>query len=73
MPADAQPETSFELIEDTWFTLRDGYDDALQLAQTEADRSDLLHQRDGARDAYYMALGKLFDEQDEFIKKPRRS
>lgn len=72
MPAKSQPPSSFELIEDTWFTLRDNFDDALRLAQNKADRNSLLHDRDGARDAYNMALSKTFDEQDEFIKKTKK-
>jgi hypothetical protein len=69
MPA---TQSSFNLIEDNWFTLRRSFDDAQQRLNTKADRDRLLADRDGARDAYYVARGKDFDEQDAFIKKTKK-
>jgi hypothetical protein len=63
---------SFDLIEETWFNLRRSFDDAQQRLSTKAARERLLADRDGARDAYYAARGKDFDEQDEFIKKTKK-
>lgn len=64
--------TSMDAIEDTWFILRDNYDDAQQAMPEKADRAKLLKKRDLARDAYYAAIDKQFDEQDEFIKKSKK-
>jgi hypothetical protein len=67
----AADPTSKKLIEDTWFSLRRKYDDALQQLQIKKDRENLLEERDLARDAYYASLAKDFDEQDEAIKKAK--
>ena len=64
--------TSFKMIQDTWFELRRRFDDANQRLTTKAERDRLLADRDGARDAYYAALGKTFDEQDAFVKKTKK-
>ncbi|HET6969689.1 MAG TPA: hypothetical protein VFH92_01080 [Phenylobacterium sp.] len=63
--------TAFDLIEDAWFSIRDNFDDLLQAAATPQARKSLLADRDGARDAYYHALGKAFDEQDHFVQKTK--
>jgi len=68
MPADNRNQKSFDLIEDTWFTLRDNFDDLQRNAPDQAGREKLLANRDGARDAYYQAVGKIFDEQDAFVR-----
>jgi hypothetical protein len=70
MPADGA--TSFDMIEATWFTLRDSFDDALQAAETKEERERLLTERDGAYRAYVSSLGKVFDEQDQFIQKTKK-
>jgi hypothetical protein len=62
---------AFQLIEDAWFQIRDNFDDLLQAAPTAEARKSVLADRDGARDAYYHALGKAFDEQDHFVQKTK--
>jgi hypothetical protein len=64
--------TSNKAIEDTWFSLRRDYDDAQQRLSKKEDRERLLRDRDLARDAYFAARAKEFDEQDEFIKKTKK-
>lgn len=65
------PTSAFELIEETWFSIRDGFDDLLQGATDAGERKRLVTDRDGARDAYYHALGEQFDEQDHFVKQTK--
>jgi hypothetical protein len=62
---------SFDAIEDTWFSLRRSFDDAQQKLASKAERDHLLADRDGARDAYYVARAKDFDEQDAFVIKTK--
>jgi molecular chaperone GrpE (heat shock protein) len=60
--------SAFEQIKDTWFTIRDNYDDLNQAAGSKEARAKLLADYNGARDAFYMALKKSFDEDDDFVK-----
>ena len=73
MPNQANPsQDSFPLIEQTWFTLRDSFADAYDACGKDAARkASLTADRDGARDAYYLAVSKKFDEADAFVTKTK--
>lgn len=64
--SNATPE--FKEIELAWFTIRERFDDLSLMAPTAEARKRLLADRDGARDAYYLALSKAFDQGDAFVK-----
>lgn len=68
----ADNPTSFELIESTWTTLRDNFDDAQQRLTSVDDRKRLLSDRDHACLAYRAALGKQFDEQADFVVRTKK-
>lgn len=57
---------AFKQIEETWFLIRDNFDDLYQPANSK-ERLKLLSNRDAARDAYYLAVGKAFDDDDAFV------
>jgi len=59
---------SFDQIKDTWFTVRDNFQDAYAACQTQGQRDAVVAARDAARDAYYDALGKFFDESDPYVQ-----
>lgn len=62
---------AFSQIEETWFALRRGYAGAYAKCTTDRQRHDLTADRDGARDAYYLAIRKSFDEADAFVVKTK--
>ncbi len=63
---------SFDLIEATWFALRKGYGAAYAACTTAAQKAALTADRDGARDAYYLAVSKTFDEADAYVTKTKK-
>ena len=64
--------TSFSQIERTWFTVREKYDTAYTACGNDAAaKAALTADRDGARDAYYLAVAKKFDEADAFVTKTK--
>lgn len=64
-------DSAFDLIKETWFTVRDGFGDTYAAATTEEQRKVLVADRDGARDAFYLAMGKLIDETDGYVQKTK--
>lgn len=68
--ADIDP---FKSIEAAWFAIRDNFDRINQKLKAGNDRDDLLADRDGARDAYYLALAKQFDASDAFVIKTTKA
>lgn len=58
----------FKEIESAWFIIRARFDDLSMMAPTAEARMRLLDDRDGARDAYYLALSKAFDQGDGFVR-----
>lgn len=63
--------TSFEAIKVAWFTIRDGFGELYVRAETDDQRRNLVADRDGARDAFYVALRGKFEEDDAFVSKTR--
>lgn len=62
---------AFAQLERAWFLIRDHFDDLYQAADDEG-RARLIGERDGARDAYYLALGKQFDDGDAQVAQVTR-
>jgi hypothetical protein len=72
-------DTSIDVLETAWFSIRDNFDD-LQSAigagsgpdQEKAQRRErLAKDRDAARDAYYDAIAKAFDEANGDVKQAK--
>lgn len=63
-----KPSPSFAEIKATWFMMQDEFGRLQGACTTDKQRNTVLSQRDAARDAYYLALNKIFEESDAMVK-----
>jgi hypothetical protein len=63
---------SFEAIKAAWFSIRDNFGELYMRATTDDQRHNLVADRDGARDAFYVALNGKFQEEDAFVAKTKK-